>query len=210
MKAWLVRPNPHNKLRIEEFRNQNIVAVGWPGIGNIAGKAREQIKKILEGDPYNYTSLELGNAYATIDIIVNQMTKGDLILVPNGDDIYFAKVEGDYQYDASKDSDSEGYPHQRLVTWLSGPLNRNQLPDILRKSLKVHRATADLSKHYEIIKLLANGSEISDVVLASENDFIEVDYPIRPGILAKVSIPKNINQKEALRLSDFVKTLYFE
>jgi len=210
MKAWLVRPNPHNKLRVEEFRNQNIVGVGWPGIGNLSGKPREQIKQILEGNPYNYTSLELGNAYATIDIIVNRMAKGDLVLVPNGEDIYFAKVEGDYKYDASKDSDAEGYPHQRLVKWLSGPLNRNQLPDILRKSLKAHRATADLSKHYEIIKLLANGIEISDVVLASENDFIEVEYPIRPGILAKVSIPKNINQNEALRFSDFVKTLYFE
>lgn len=210
MRAWLVRPNPHDHPRMTEFRTLNIVAVGWPCIGDLSGKSREQIKKTLESYPYNYRSLELGNAYATIDIIVNQMEKGDLVLVPNGDEIYFARLESDYKYDASKDSDSEGYPHQRQVSWLNGPIPRSELPDILRKSLKVHRATADLSKHYEIIRSLSYGIEISNSSVEQDNDFMEVEYPIRPGTIAKVSIPKNITQNEALRFGNFIKTLYFE
>lgn len=209
MRAWLVRPNPHDNPRMDEFKTLNIVAVGWPGIGNLAGKSREEIKQILEGNPYNYRSLELGNAYATIDIIVNQMEIGDLVLVPNGDEINFGKVESDYQYDVSKDTDAEGFPHQRRVSWLNGPISRNELPDILRKSLKVHRATADLTKHYEMIKSLAYGMELPNLEVEAERDFMEVEYPIRPGVQAKVSFPRNITQQEASRFGDFVKTLYF-
>ncbi|WP_163195261.1 restriction endonuclease [Clostridium thermarum] len=209
-KAWLVRPIPHGTNRIEEFKSNNIVAVGWPLIGNLTGKSRSDIKELLQKHPYNYTSLKLGNAYATIDILVNQMSKGDLILVPNNDDIYFGKIESDYIYDSSKDSDIEGYPHQRKIKWLNGPISRTQLPDSLRSSLKVQRTTADLSKHYTVIKALSEGTPITNIVIPDENEFIDVEYPLRPGVLVKLSIPKNITITEASRLSDFVKTLYFE
>lgn len=210
LKAWLVRPLPHGTNRIQEFKSNNIIAVGWPLIGDLTGKSRSQIKLILQGQPYNYSSLKLGNAYATVDILVNQMSEGDLVLIPNNDDIYFGKIESNYVYDTTKDSDDEGYPHQRKIKWLNGPVSRTQLPDALRSSLKVQRTTADLSKHYSIIKALSEGTIPDDAINITNADFINVEYPIRPGIVIKISIPKDINQNEASRLSDFVKTLYFE
>lgn len=209
-KAWLMRPFPHEKNRINEFKSNNIVAVGWPLIGDLTGKSREDIKSILQGPPYNYTSLQLGNAYATVDILVNQMSIGDLALIPNGDDIYFAEINSDYKYDQSKDSNDEGYPHQRKVSFLSGPISRSQLPEALRKSLKVHRATADLSKHYDSIRSLSEGNSVVTSAPTNQSEFIDVEYPLRPGVIVKLSIPNDINQNEALRLSDFVKTLFFE
>jgi predicted Mrr-cat superfamily restriction endonuclease len=209
-KAWLVRPLPNDKNRIEEFKSSNIVAVGWPLIGDLTGKSREEIKLILQAPPYNYSSLKLGNAYATIDILVNQMSIGDLVLIPNGDDIYFAKINSNYHYEKSKDTNDEGYPHQRKVSFLAGPIARSQLPESLRKSLKVHRATADLSKHYDTIKSLSEGNTIISTCSTYSNEFTDVEYPIRPGVVVKLSIPNNINQSEASRLSDFVKTLYFQ
>lgn len=209
-KAWLVRPIPHGTNRIEEFKSNNIVAIGWPLIGDLTGKSRSDIKTILQGQPYNYLSLKLGNAYATVDILVNQMSIGDLVLVPNKDDIYFGKIESDYVYDVSKDSNDEAYPHQRKIKWLNGPISRTQLPDALRSSLKVQRTTADLSKHYNFIKALSEGDAPENYNALTDNIFMDVEYPIRPGVIAKISIPKDINKIEANRLSDFVKTLYFE
>lgn len=212
-KAWLLRPYPHHHdiCMLDYFKANNIIAIGWPGIQSLAGKSREQIKDILQGPPYYYSSLKLGNVYATIDIIVNQMKVGDLVLVPNGDEIYFAKVQSDYIYDPTKDNDKEGFPHQRNVLWLRGPIPRAELPDSLRNSLKVHRTTSNLSKHYDIIKALAEGTNPSDIVSeVTSDEMMEVEYPIRPGVLVKIIIPKNINQLEASRLGDFVKTLYFE
>lgn len=209
-KAWLVRPIPHGINRMEEFKSNNIVAVGWPLIGDLTGKSREEIKSILQGPPYNYSSLKLGNSYATIDILVNQMSIDDLALIPNGDDIYFVKINSNYHYDLSKDTNDEGYPHQRKVSFLAGPINRSQLPEALRKSLKVHRTTADLSKHYDVIKSLSEGNTIINAPLTNINEFTDVEYPIRPGVFVKLSIPNDLNQNEASRLSEFVKTLYFQ
>lgn len=211
-KAWLVRPNPNNIPRITEFLKNNIVAVGWPGIGDLTSESRQQIKSILEGDPYNYKSLELGNAYATIDIIVNQISIGDIILVPNGDDIYFAEITSAYLYDPSKDNNPDGYPHQRRVKWLTGAIPRNNLPMQLRSSLRVHRATADLSKHNKLIEALSQGrTDVEEFVEeTSLDDFIEVSYPIRPNVNALLVVPSDITQPEALRLSDFIKTIYFK
>lgn len=209
-KAWLVRPFPNGTNRMEEFKSNHIIAIGWPLIGDLSGKSREEIKSILQGPPYNYTSLELGSAYSNVDILVNQISIGDLVLIPNGDDIYFAKIDSTYRYDQSKDNDNEGYPHQREISFLAGPINRSLLPQELRKSLKVPRAMSDLSKHYDVIKSLSEGNTIHDSSPENNNEFMAVEYPIRPGVVVKLSIPNNITQNEASRLSDFVKTLYFQ
>ena len=66
-KAWLVRPYPTNINRINEFQTENIVAIGWPGIGDLTGKTRQDLKEILSKPPYSYTALALGNAYATVE-----------------------------------------------------------------------------------------------------------------------------------------------
>ena len=44
-KAWLVRPYPSNINRINEFQTENIVAIGWPGIGDLTGKPDKTSKK---------------------------------------------------------------------------------------------------------------------------------------------------------------------
>ena len=47
------------------------------------------------------------------------MQVGDFVLVPDGDDIYFCKVTSDYFIDQLLDNNTDGYPHQRKVKWLS-------------------------------------------------------------------------------------------
>ena len=74
----------------------------------------------------------------------------------------------------------------------------------------MHRTTADLSKHYDVIKSLSEGNTIINAPLTNINEFTDVEYPIRPGVFVKLSIPNDLNQNEASRLSEFVKTLYFQ
>ena len=208
--AWLVRPSPHGHNRMNGFKSGNFIAIGWPGIGDLTGKTREQIKELLSRPPYEYESLELGNAYATVDIFVNQMDIDDLVLVPDNDDIHFCMIKSDYYFDAKYDSDSAGYSHQREVEWLTST-SRNALPMDLRKSLRVHRATANLSRHYETIEAIAYGRDLPDDPTSSgEDSFVSVEYPLRPDVIATVTIPKDITRIESERLADFVRTLYFQ
>jgi restriction system protein len=200
MNTWLIRPVPHGTNRLQEFRSRNIIAIGWPDIGNLTGQSRESIKTLLASPPNNYTGLELGNAYATIDIFVNRINTGDIVLVPNGDDIYFAEVTSGYIFDATVVAD--GYPHQRRVRWLADT-SRGSLSKELRSSLKVHRATADLSKHATEIVALATGNPIP--VTAT----IDVSYPLRPDFNVDFKIPADITKNEADRLSTYLRSLYY-
>lgn len=201
--AWLIRPVPHGKNRVTEFREKGIIAVGWPCIGNLKGKSREDLKLILSKSPYNLTGLALGNAYATIDIFVNQMEVGDLLLMPNGEDIYLGEVTSDYYLDSNVDTDDEGYSHQRSAKWLVN-ISRQDLSMDLRLSLKVHRTTANLSHHVDEIRALCKGEK-----LVTTHDFIEVKYPLRPDFEVSFKIPKDINSDEAQRLSSYFASLYF-
>ncbi|MCI8639259.1 MAG: hypothetical protein HFG41_09000 [Coprococcus sp.] len=205
-KAWLVRPYPHNKKRLDEFKTKNIVAVGWPGIGNLTGKSREELKDILSKAPYNLSGLALGNAYAIIDIFVNQMQTGDLVLVPDGDDIFFAEIISNYYHEPSVDNDTDGYPHQRTVIWLANT-SRKQLTKELRSSLKVHRTTADLSRHSEEIDALAHGKLYKPADNTSGT--VDISYPLRPNHVISFTIPTDMSQDEANRLSTYFASLYF-
>lgn len=204
--AWLVRPYPDGKTKhLDEFKAKSFVAIGWPNIGNLEDKSREDIKELLSGDPYNYSGLVLGNAYATIDILVNRMEKGDYLLIPDGDDIYFAVVDSDYFFDKSVDNDVTGYPHQRKVRNFTSSRLRSDLSKSLRSSLKVHRTTADLSKHYDEIKTLAEGG-----VFTATTEDVEVSYKLRPDYAVTFSVPVDITRTEAKRLSMYLESLYFE
>lgn len=204
--AWLVRPFPNgNRKKLDEFKSGNFIAIGWPGIGSLQGKSREDIKEILSGNPYNYSGLELGNAYATIDILVNRMNIGDYLLIPDGDDIYFAVVDSNYIYNKTADFSDGGYPHQRKVKSFTASHLRSELTKALRSSLKVHRTTADLSKHYDEIKALADGTGFNSAV----ND-VEVSYKLRPNYTVTFNIPEDISKAEARRLSMYFETLYYK
>lgn len=160
------------------------------------------------GKPYRLKGLELGNAYATIDIFVNRMSVGDLVLIPDGADIYFAEITGDYYLDKTVDNDAAGYPHQRRIRWLADT-SRQNLSMPLRSSLKVQRATANLSEHKEEIEALSCGEKYEKKLNKDIPQAIAVSYPLRPDFMISFQIPSDITREEAQRLSDYLKTLYF-
>lgn len=205
--AWLVRPIPQGTNRMNEFQKDHIIAIGWPNIGNLTGKTRQDIKKIIAGKPYEYEGLKLGNAYATIDIFVNRMQIGDLVLIPDGEDIYFGKIISDYFLEENVDSNDKGYPHQRKVEWLTN-FSRKDLSKELRMSLKVHRTTADLSHHYAEINAFSKGTPL---ILENVNSkkVIEVNYPLRPDFNVTFKIPTDFTKAESSRLCMYFQSLYF-
>lgn len=217
--AWLLRPNPHGKNRMDEFKNEKIIAVGWPCIGNLHDKKKDDIKKIIDNnDKYNYSKVVLGNVASILDNFVNRMEIGDLILTPYGDNIYFGRITSDYNFDEEKDNDEEGYPHQRHVEWSVYETLRENLSMKLRLSLKNQRTISDLSKHFDEIEALSKGEkilldeelEVNGSKTSLPTNVIEVKYPLRPGFEISFVLPKDLSKKESERLSLYFSTLYFE
>ena len=216
--AWLLRPLPHKNKRLDEFKKESIIAIGWPKTGDLSGKKKDEIKIILSKGEYKYESLKLGNVVSNLDIFVNKMEIGDLILIPDGDNIYFARITGEYYFDETKANDEEGYPHQRKIEWSANEISREDLSMKLRSSLKVHRTTSDLSKHFDEIEALSKGEkilldeelEVNGSKTSLPTNVIEVKYPLRPGFEISFVLPKDLSKKESERLSLYFSTLYFE
>lgn len=202
--AWILRPYPDNIKRLAEFRRDSLVGIGWPALGDLSGKTKEELKALISGEPYRLTGNRLGSSYATADIFVNRMQKGDLLLVPDGEDIFFAEVTGDYTFSAALCS--EGYPHQRKVKWLKN-VSRSDLSMALRSSLKAHQTAADVSRHYEEIEALAFGKEGPALGVQKT---IPVSYPLRRDFTVRFEVPENLTKGEAKRLASFFEGLYFE
>ncbi|MDR1312556.1 MAG: hypothetical protein LBQ12_02410 [Deltaproteobacteria bacterium] len=123
-KLWAIRPAPNFTNRLDEFLSNGMVAVGWPGVGDLgAGLTRQDIKERLRSTYEHYkkdASSELGTAVGILDRFANVLSEGDFILVPDGEDVYVCEVKGGYSYRPELDQDTpdKGYPHWREVKFL--------------------------------------------------------------------------------------------
>lgn len=203
--AWLIRPKPHGANRRAEFKEKNIISVGWSGIGSLEGKSREDLMQLLSLPPYSLEGQKLGVAYSTLDLFVNKMQVGDLVLMPYKDEMTFGEIAGGYSYDP--DAEQDGYPHQRAVKWLRTAY-RDDLSDDLRLSLRAPTIAANLSSHLAEIEAFCNGEPPKPSAPPAQ-DVLEVSYPLRPDFLLSFQIPKDLSREEAQRLSTYFSTLYF-
>lgn len=120
--AWIIRPYPHGIDRLQYFLENNVVGIGWPGIGNLEDvESRGNVKNKLElaGYTEGRTALSVGQAAGTLYRFTCEMKTGDYVLVPNGSNIFVGKILDEKPFYLEKfDTDEEGFCHQRKVEWL--------------------------------------------------------------------------------------------
>lgn len=201
--AWMVRPYPSED-RMQEFLDQEIIAIGWAELGDMTGKTAEELDSELRA-AYGWSGPKLGFPKAAFKILVNQMEIGDWILTPYGEDIHLAQVESGYLYQAA--DEAAGYPHQRRVKWLNC-VSRDDLSEDLRNSLKARNTAANLTKHAEEIAALAQNQKPAKAA-APKQETLALTYPLRPDFSISLEIPKDMTKEESERLSTFIRTLYF-
>ena len=176
MNSWLLRPNPIKKDRMQMFLSDEIVAIGWPRLPDLMNKNRDNIKDLLlKAYPEKYVpnSTSLGNVATVIDSFSNQFEYGDYVVVPHGDDIYIGSIAGEYFYDASKANEHDGYPHQRKVQWLFGPISRDKIPLELRSSLRAQMTIVNLKHRQNLIEQLLGVSKQSQDLESIESSEVE-------------------------------------
>lgn len=137
VEAWVVRPKPHGYNRISEFKNQEIVAIGWPRYGDLSEFDKSEIRDLIE-ESHDWSAHKVGQTVGQINRFINKFEQGDFVVVPSGGNVYIGRIETDYYFDNAVAGDDEGYPHQREVDWLFGgnAVDRSSLPGRLHDSLK--------------------------------------------------------------------------
>ena len=210
--VWMLRAKPHGNNRISEFLEDNIIAIGWPQIGNLSKLGKEEIRKEIISNEYyrnKYdTKRKLSMAVSQVQRFVIEMNIGDYVIVPDLEDIYIGIIASDYMYVENLDNDIEGYPHQRKVEFKLH-LTRDNLDQNLRDSLRATMTLANLSDHRNIVKDLVEKVDLIDssVEESGEQDVFELKYPLEDGGSAYINIPRTINKNELENIINIISKL---
>lgn len=218
--AWFVRSKLDDTNMIEWFKTNDIVATKVRGANldvdaessiDLDGKSSEEIHDILSREPYKLEG-ELGNTRSYLDLFVNQMKIGDLVLVPDDRTIHFARIAGDYVHQSKallypvhrNKPKAPWLAHQRSVEWLE-VIPRDDLSKKLRDMLKNHRLVGDVSRFYDEIEARSKGLSYEP-----KKETIEVEFHLRPDFKVTYTIPTDMTDVEAERLSVAFRNNYFQ
>lgn len=128
MNCWLLRPYPHLINRMTSFLENNIIAIGWPGIGDLSHCDRQLVQQRLL-DKYGEVK---ASSVKTIIQFKDDILIGDIILmvpkVKDSSKIALCRVISNYFFNAEYDDYKVGYSHQRRVTLLETECSRQELP----------------------------------------------------------------------------------
>ncbi|MBJ8133713.1 hypothetical protein [Bacillus cereus group sp. N3] len=161
MNIFQIKTKPHGNERLNDFVQRELIAIGWPGIGDLNGISKEELRKRLENE-YSYkNSRSLGNDLGNVWSFYNTMNDGDIVMFQGHvDNVYIVKV-GPYKYVAKYDN-AIGMAHQRDFELL--------------KVMKKHELNP------KVQELLRNRSSITMFkypIEEAELDFINIDMPVQ-------------------------------
>lgn len=114
MNIFQIKSQPHGVERLDLFLSQGYICIGYPGIGDLLGVNKDEIRDRLN-NKYGWTGSQLGTHLGIVNAFVNTMEKDDIVLVKENDWVHIGRVDF-YQYDSN--FESEGMCHRRDVKWL--------------------------------------------------------------------------------------------
>ena len=117
---WMVRAGK-NAFLIDEFKENNIVAIGW-GLGNLKDKSKEEIEELVYEKYPNKTKNQNTIIVAQEYKFLKDIKKGDYVLSynPGTRNYLLGKITSNYYFSdiISKTLDDDDYSDVRNVKWL--------------------------------------------------------------------------------------------
>lgn len=130
MKLFQMKTKPHGIARFDRFMEENMVCIGWPGIGDLTNIDKDEIRSRIAQE-YRKAGHQLGNALGQVNTFINTMQTGDMVVVAAKEWAYFGKV-GDYTYLPQFDNDDDGMCHRRSVEWVKTVAFTDIAPNMLK------------------------------------------------------------------------------
>ncbi|MGO4355158.1 hypothetical protein AB4Z25_24895 [Rhizobium sp. RAF36] len=162
MRYWGLRLRPSGEDRTQELLEQNIVAIGWSDTPTLLNRrlSRDAFREILSD---TYPDLDIPNALAHTWRFIREFAIGDIVLIPDGDRIYFAQIAGD-PYADPEGANTDTVLRRSVIRLFTGiPVSRQTLPKVLREALGFRRTSVDLSDVEPQISALLKKMEGGDV-----------------------------------------------
>ena len=166
---WMVRAG-ENAYLFNEFRNKNVVVIGWNDVGDLSNVSTpEDIKRIVKE---KYPEYKLGKLNITAGQLVKfrfKFKKGDYIITYDPENrIYLVgEITSDYEYNPKLLE----YFHVRRVKWL-GEVSRDMLSTSTKNTLGAISTLFELSENAkeEILRVLEKKEEIPEGIESAEEE----------------------------------------
>lgn len=199
---WVVRPKPSNQDRTKEFKEENIIAIGWKFIGDMKKLDNSEIRKHLKKHQPDKSTRSISLQFGMLKRFKEEIKRGDIVIVPETERPYVivGKVNSEYEYKSEKKED--GYPHQRKVEWIKEDIRKEEIPEVLKDALRPRLTLYSLDKYEQEIKKWLEGGKESEVKL---RDAIYIHIMVRESLpshtiekvfrIAEAGLPKRLQEK---------------
>ena len=125
---WMVRAG-RNAFLINEFKENNLVAIGW-GLGNLENKSKKDIEELVYKTYPNNNKNQNAKIISQENKFLNDIKQGDYVLSYNPEtrNYLLGKISSDYCFSniLSKNFDDDDYSDVRKVEWI-GDIPRDKL-----------------------------------------------------------------------------------
>ncbi len=154
-RIWLLRMVPVGEDRVGDARAAGVITIGWGKADGLTdpGLSRDRFRDEVIRAYYSGASnlLAAGSATGQLWRFIREMSVGELVVVPRGDQVHFARITSDVSHDA--DGTSEHWALSRHVDWLTGPygLPRAALPGEVLHTLRWQGTCLEISAHRRAI-----------------------------------------------------------
>ena len=159
-RAFIVRLNPGDPPQdaLPEAMQTNELILGWSEAeGLLNPKLTWETFRQVVKETYDLDTRKAGGQAQSLWIFLREMKKGDLVVVPYGNQFYLAEVEGDAYYAPQKVAEDRGY--RRPVKWLKNyqPFERAGSPG-LQKALRARQTCTSCDAQLADVEKLAYDS----------------------------------------------------
>ena len=195
---WMVRAG-ENAFLIDDFKELNIVAIGWE-IGDLSNKNPNEIKKIMAKKYPEATKTSLGLNSAQVIKFVCDFEIGDYVISynPQTRKYLVGKISSDYYYSdklAQKYNQEVFFNNFRDVNWI-GEVNRDELNETALKPLKSVMTIFNLNnaaKNVILYKINNNKIEWTDFYMEFADKLLEY-HDNRKELISKIqNVFNNLN-----------------
>ncbi len=168
---WLYSPGAGAE-HWEEFYNQNILAIGWDGTGDLNDfSTKEDIKLHLQ-EIYN-DQFSHRNDVLALWQFANEIQVGDIIYAKKGMSEIIGKgiIEGEYLYDSSRDY----YKHVRKIKWT----DKGNWPYDSKLPMKT---LTNITNYTNMVNTIKSHFESEEIIIEEEETYLrrQIQHSKRP------------------------------
>jgi 5-methylcytosine-specific restriction endonuclease McrBC GTP-binding regulatory subunit McrB len=171
LSVWVVRAGSKGEQENDALE-RNIVTIAWnqlPDLSHIDN--RQSIKQLYFKIDPNAKKISVSNMVGSIWRFVNEIKKGDLVVLPllsqNSKTIAIGRVEGDYDYKEF----TPDIKHIRSVKWLAKNVLKSEFDEDMIKQFHIRLTVYEIKGNdvIEKIKKVLNRYDISDIDINGTN-----------------------------------------